>query len=95
MSKCPRGLKSCEQAYMVEYEDNNYFCFGVMARKGPGGVKMDVIRRCMKTHFHKKPEKIDSTPDEAIETITGYSMAVTAWLDSFGPYNEWRDENDR
>ena len=95
MGKCPRGLKTCEQKFIKHYADNDWLCFGIMERKGPGGVKMDCIRHCMKTFFHKKPKKVDSTPDEALVMAAGYSHTVHEWLDEFEPFGEWRDENDR
>ena len=92
MGKCPRGLKTCEQVFIRYYEDKkHYLCFGVLKRKGRGGVRMDCIRHCIRGHYHKKPVVTDATPDEAIVFAAGFAHAVHEWLYEFGPYNEWRD----
>lgn len=91
---CPRKRKSCKQVFIKHYHGGYYFCFGISKRKNPGGVRMDCIRQCMKTHFHKKPMCIECTPDEAAIMGLGFGYAGHEWLDKFEPYGEWREAND-
>ena len=92
---CPRKRKSCKQVFIKYYDDGrHYLCFGISNRKNPGGVRMDCIRHCIRTHYHKKPLCTECTPDEAQIMVVGYGYSVHEWLDAFEPFNKWREEND-
>lgn len=92
--KCPRRLKSCRPMFYHEFENGRYICGGVLTRKGRGGVKMDVCRRCFTSEFHPRPEQMDTTPDEAMVFAMAHLIPAYKWLDDFEAFNDWREKND-
>lgn len=93
---CPRKLKTCTQAFYRAYDNGkHYICSGILNKKQRGGVKMDICRVCMTSHYIKKPLVIDNTPDEALVHALAFGAVADAWLENFAPFMKWRDENDR
>ena len=93
--KCPLNRKSCTPVDFKEYECGSWFCCGLNDRKMRGGVKMDVVRLCGDTEFHKRECFWQCTPDEAAQLGGMLSKAAAQWMEDFPDYQGFIADNDR